>query len=445
MSEQQALEILASYHHLVGKRPDSEVAVIAGVSRSAVYAYRQIHEIPLFERRGVRPAIPRRAPVDEEVLGVAPPIPGAEAAPPAEAPPGDAPGEAASMEPGSPLDPWLGQLGCRPDGEIATAAGVARATVMSYRRRHGIPGYVGDRIVPNRGSAGQERNAETAGLAAAGEDEAVGMPPVEPLASGVKQAIVFRRSRLDAHLDKVGVLPDWDVAERVGVTKEAVRQYRVRRGIPAAWETSAAHGAEPGAEVRRDARRGARSPLALHLDILGKVPDSVVAERAGVSPKAVVKFRKRHGIAGWTPQVPAGASEPAPVREAGTKRRPSRIAAYADLLGVLPDQEVARRAGVTYTAVRNYRVAKGIPAGWKVGGGRATAPAAVVGPPVPTPAAPPRVGSGYRVSFRDADGNEREYCVTADDLAEAAARALPASATLGVVTGIRLVGEALIR
>ena len=52
----------------------------------------------------------------------------------------------------------------------------------------------------------------------------------------------LRKSKLDDHLDIVGVLSDKEVADRAGVTPENVRTFRMRRVIPAAWrgETEAA-------------------------------------------------------------------------------------------------------------------------------------------------------------------------------------------------------------
>lgn len=56
-------------------------------------------------------------------------------------------------------------------------------------------------------------------------------------------------------------------------------------------------------------------------------------------------------------------SAPAPKARAPKRgRRTSRVDAYASLVGQVPDRVVAERAGVTIGAVRNWRVARGIPA-----------------------------------------------------------------------------------
>ena len=44
-----------------------------------------------------------------------------------------------------------------------------------------------------------------------------------------------RRSKLDPFLEKIGIVPDRQLAELAGVTPENVRAFRKRRGIPARW------------------------------------------------------------------------------------------------------------------------------------------------------------------------------------------------------------------
>jgi len=89
------------------------------------------------------------------------------------------------------------------------------------------------------------------------------------------------------------------------------------------------------------------------LEELGKVPDADIADKAGVSVRTVASFRSRHDIAGYS-----GPRR----RKSGRKRRASRVDPFADLLGTVPDRVVAEKAGVSLNAVRNYRVKHGIPA-----------------------------------------------------------------------------------
>lgn len=119
---------------------------------------------------------------------------------------------------------------------------------------------------------------------------------------------------------------------------------------------------EPGEEVAvaasesdlAPARPGSKDPLILaYMDLLGRRPDAEVAERAGVSVRTVASFRARHGIAGY-----AGPRRKA----ARPRKRRSKIDPHVELVGKMSDQEVAERAGVTLNAVRNYRQKHGIAA-----------------------------------------------------------------------------------
>lgn len=100
--------------------------------------------------------------------------------------------------------------------------------------------------------------------------------------------------------------------------------------------------------------------IAAHAELLGKVPDGEVARKANVSVRTVASFRSRHGIPGYRGP-----------RRSGGRRGPrkSKIEPFADLLGKVPDRVVAEKAGVSLNAVRNYRVKRGIPA---AGRGRKT-------------------------------------------------------------------------
>lgn len=163
------------------------------------------------------------------------------------------------------LDAVRATLGTVSDGEVARRLGIARKTVVEYRKRHGIAPFV-----PARAPA----------------------PKKEPAASPTG-----RSSRLDAFADIIGTLPDREVAERAGMTTENVRMYRHRRGIPATWRTA------EGGPARRRGRQPAPPgetrvdrALAPYLDRVGKLPDAEVAALAGVSRSAVSAWRARHEV-----------------------------------------------------------------------------------------------------------------------------------------------------
>jgi hypothetical protein len=93
------------------------------------------------------------------------------------------------------IEPFADLLGNAPDGEIAEKAGVSMRTVANYRTRQGIAGYSGPK------KRGKDRKP--------------------------------RRSRIDPFEHLLGNVPDRIVAEKAGVSLNAVRNYRVKKGISA--------------------------------------------------------------------------------------------------------------------------------------------------------------------------------------------------------------------
>ena len=92
-----------------------------------------------------------------------------------------------------------------------------------------------------------------------------------------------------------------EIAEKAGVSVDAVTKYRRQLGIPAAGRSATA--SEAGS-TEADRPRGARrrkSKLDPYFDLLGKVEDRELATMAGVTRENVRAYRKRHGIpATWT-------------------------------------------------------------------------------------------------------------------------------------------------
>ena len=154
-----------------------------------------------------------------------------------------------------------------------------------------------------------------------------------------------------------------------------------------------------------------------HWDLLGNVPDAEVAREAGVSVRTVASFRARHNVPGYTGPRRSARSQ---------KRRPSKIDAYAHLLGTVPDRVVAQRASVSLNAVRNYRNKRGIAAAPRERGTE--------------PAAPRTAGAqAWRVTLRQAD-QEVVRVVVADDINHALSMAQEAN---GDVVGLNWVGPVL--
>ncbi len=238
-----------------------------------------------------------------------------------------------------------------------------------------------------------------------------------------------RKSKLIPFRNELGIIPDREIADKVGLTSEAVRRYRTRHGIPARW-------------------RGEGEALPGEGEILSKASQP--------KPKA---------------------SKPAR-RQARTGRgRKSKLDPYLDELGILPDKALAEKAGVTPENVRAYRIRRGIPARWRGEGEPlvaeqpaalepepaaqapaesqpAAAPPAPPEPapaesPAPTPSEPARAPSvllrGYSVTLSGPDG-EQEFVAVAADIAQAAIAAVAAVQKRGLsgeVVGLRFLARAI--
>src|SRR5262245_1037364 len=110
---------------------------------------------------------------------------------------------------------------------------------------------------------------------------------------------------------------------------------------------------EPGEDL--SARPGSKDHRILpHAHLLGSVPDADVAEKAGVS------VRTRPSCRGASPN--SGYKGPRGRRAAIRTGRRSKVDAFVHLLGKVPDRVVAEQAGVSLNAVRAYRTRMGISA-----------------------------------------------------------------------------------
>ncbi len=341
---------IAKYRSLLGQVPDAEVAEEVNVPVEDVKAFRRAHNIPAFLRPapGVTPPMvaPRRdgapqapAPQPPSVLrrrvgedGVLetvfrlPPL----AVTPAPAPPP----EPDRPEPtASPLERFRDQLGTVADLAIAKQAGVSRYDVGDYRRSLGIAPYTGHLLTGRRSAetAAEEPTADAPVRAEGGPSPAAEkVAPVSPI---------------EAFRDLLGTVPDEVVAQRAGVERTTVGDYRRRLSIPAYTGHRGA-----GAATRRS--RGA---------------DAAVVEAAPSQAPIVAEAPVETAPA--TVHTNAGASTEAPARS-------GKLDAFVQLIGRESDSAVAKLAGVTAGGVRAYRQRHGIP----------TPSSAVVGAPaVPTP------------------------------------------------------------
>jgi len=132
----------------------------------------------------------------------------------------------------------------------------------------------------------------------------------------------------------------------VGELSLAFRDHGVRRRVHAVPEPDTP--APPASDASSSARPGSKdAQVETYRTLLGKVPDSEVARLADVSVRTIASYRSRHDIEGY--RGPRRRTPGGPGRE-------SRVDAYADLLGRVPDRVIAELAGMSLGAVRNYRI-----------------------------------------------------------------------------------------
>jgi len=157
-----------------------------------------------------------------------------------------------------------------------------------------------------------------------------------------------------------------------------------------------------------------------------------LGERFGASPAAISNALKRNGISRIS--SPAGPRNrragPAPVRRRG---RQSTLDQYADEMGTVVDREIAAKAGVTVSAVTNYRRRNNIQAAARRGRPRLRQEPVASGSILAREASK----SGFKVLV---DGEA--FVVVADNIAEAATAA--AASGRGEVTRIEWIGRILI-
>lgn len=319
---------LDAFRHLMGNISDNEVARLAGSTELGVRKHR------------IRHGIPAALPSAKATQAAPAPAP---SAPPDPAP--AAPSPTRAVEPAarrsSKLDAYAGLVGALEDAEVAMKAGVTASGVAKYRAARGIPAAPGSRSAPRVDglSSAPVAPPDRASSVHSAEDTSASTAP-----EGARPLTGPRFSKIDAHRDIVGVLLDQEVARRAGVTDEAVRQYRVKRGIPAPTRRAVA----PMVEA-----------LAAATTILEPPAPRPVAALVTVVPE---------------PKKPLSITPPAPEPAAakGVRPRSSKLDAHRDIVGVLSDREVATRVGMSPDGVRKYRILHGI-----------GAPSAARGRPVP--------------------------------------------------------------
>jgi len=105
---QAARDRLEPYRDLMGKRPDGEIAKLAGLDRRYVVVFRVHNDIPAYRRGSAGKSKPAGAGKPRRFRK-------------------------------SKLDEFRHLMGEVPDGRISELAGCSREAVMRYRKRYGIP------------------------------------------------------------------------------------------------------------------------------------------------------------------------------------------------------------------------------------------------------------------------------------------------------------------
>lgn len=220
------------------------------------------------------------------------------------------------------LAAFHGIVGTRPDAEVATLAGVSAEAVKAYRRAHGIapflrspPGMVpppppAESVVRRRRDA-KETRVEIRAPVAKPAAPAVEAPVVEAAAAASAPPTPEETS---APLLVAEASPTYG-AEVVEAVTDAEGVAAVASGVEADGGEAAPALEPDGALVASDTTADAaesmpaaqgrpavktrirRSAIDPWRHLLGTLSDGEVAEYAGVTTSAVIQYRRKHGIA----------------------------------------------------------------------------------------------------------------------------------------------------
>ena len=315
-------------------------------------------------------------------------------------------------------------LGTIPDHQIAEMTGSTVSIVGRFRRRYGVSAYDGYKF-----GTGQAPPAVAKPAAKATKPAKATKVAALPVAAPVAKVDV-KATKVDVKAAKA------DVKAAKAATKAAAKG--AAKAVAAPVATAKAPVAAPAAPAKAVAAPAAKSgrvytsKLDDLLSVVGVLPDREVAKMAGISTEGVRMYRRRHDIA-MTPggakagkaakvvaaPVAKAAAAPAPARVAPPAVAPavapaaapvaskaavrgkvggrrSAIDPYFDLLGTVPDREIAVMADVTIENVRAFRKRQGIAS---VFSREAAAPAAAApAAATPAPAAPAKVAAPAAVA-----------------------------------------------
>lgn len=296
------------------------------------------------------------------------------AAPAVAAPAKPAPVEASAVSSARPtaaerLAAFHDRMGKEADGVIAKEAGIDRRHVVDYRKKHGIGAYDGFRQAP-KGSASSEAAAPVK-AAAKGVSKAAAPPAAAkfsapkavatkptPAAEAPKAAAKSasrgrpgpRASKLDSFRERLGSISDNEIAKLAGVSAEAVRQYRIRHGIPG---VSAARPAAP-APAPAPAATSSVVAVAAEPKRRGRPPKSVAAAKA-VAPAVLA-----------APAASVPVAEPAVTASAPVSTGAAQAFAVVASRGAERQRFIVLGTSIADAAASAARVLSGRGADWSV-------------------------------------------------------------------------------
>lgn len=399
----------------LGTRPDAEIADAVGVTVEEVKAYRRAHGIAPHRRPppGTQPAAPTARRRDAAVVRRRDTADG-----------GRETRRVMAAEPVA-TSAVVAAEAAEPTATVAAKAGASRAAAAKLAPTKGTTTTAAaSKAAANRAAAAVSRaeamDTEAAPTAAAPPPTNAPGAPDRSRGVGRRRATAGvpppRPSVLDAWRHLFGSHTDDEIAEIAEVTRGAVFQYRKRRGIASLGRGGAA----------RRAKAAARS---------GRAKPGATA-RAEAPPR----LRSAAPATREVPAPPVDTASPASPAAAASADRPkrrgtSKLLPFLDLVGVLPDADVAARAGVTRMAVALYRHRHGIAPAARTTRGRppgrtSAAPSAASAAPVtagapttptptaPTPLAEPAAVRAFYVTARS-PARERTFVAVGGHLLEA--------------------------
>ena len=249
--------------------------------------------------------------------------------------------------------------------------------------------------------------------------------------------------RLDIYLHRLGKEPDQQIAAEAGVSRSLIISFRKKHDI------SAYEGYKFGADNPPPAARAAAARAATGTPKPPKAEPKPPKNKRKNKPKNTAKPGTTVASAVATPSVA--------VTGESFRGRRSALDAYVEMLGKVPDADIAKLADVTSENVRTYRSRRGIGANWSESGksrvGRPRkviiAPADIQAAPVGTQPATATPTAATKAIFSvtvEVAGMMRVYAVAARTITEgvAVAHALVARKhPNGIVKGIAHIAEFL--